>query len=129
MLKQKDYPFILSDIKQKLEGGKMSALVGAGFSKNFNDKIFPSWWQLLRDMVNESQGDNIKERFEAQVQIKGKILPTLEDFRNTNLDRYIDRVGPLKAVSEYIAKKGYREAADFKIEEATPVIDIEDGLR
>ena len=126
---QKDYPAILQAIKNKLEAHKMSTLVGAGFSKNFNNDIFPSWWQLLRDMVNETQGQAIKERFNGLVKGKGRNRLKYENYLNENLDKYIDGIGPLKAVSEYIVKKGYREAADFRIEEATPVVIIEKHKR
>lgn len=42
-----NYPSNLQNIKKELEAGYTSSLVGAGFSKNFSYKLFPSWWQLL----------------------------------------------------------------------------------
>lgn len=129
MTTAKNYATILEGIKNKLITNKMSALVGAGFSKNFNNDIFPSWWQLLRDMVNETRGRGIKEQFDKLPKNKGKSKLIYDEYLNQIIDQHIDEIGPLRVVSNYIKKKGYREAADYRIEQATPVIEIEDQDR
>jgi len=56
-----EYINSLYELKQKLKNGKMSVMVGAGFSKNANQK-FPLWGELFYDIVKEIYGDEIELR-------------------------------------------------------------------
>ena len=55
----------LPELKDKLDSRVMSVLVGAGFSKNVHDS-FPSWYQLMYDMVFELFEQEIKDAYVAQ---------------------------------------------------------------
>lgn len=82
---------IIQEIEQKLHSRKMSLLVGAGFSKNAN-KDFPSWGELLNDMINELYSDSDPQKI-------------------------ITEKGYLGIVDEYIERKGYRESITCYIED------------
>jgi len=123
------YANLLVSLKRKLNEQAMSALVGAGFSKNFNNDIFPSWWELIFDMVREELEPDLVDRFKQlhpKTKASGKAY---EKFLKERIEKYIDNLGPLEAVSEFIRRKGYREAVDVRIETKTPFIDIIDGIR
>lgn len=124
-----NYPSNLQNIKNELEAGNMSSLVGAGFSKNFSYTLFPSWWQLLIDMVKVTHEPQFKEQYQNITSRKGKSKPTYHAFLEEKINAYIDQIGPLKAVSKYIEKMGYREAADHMIENNTPIVELIDGKR
>ena len=62
----------LKELKQKLESKQMSALIGAGFSMNVSE-IFPSWSDLLYDMVYFLYGREIEEAYsKISVKKRGK---------------------------------------------------------
>jgi len=119
----------LKAMKQKLDEKAMSLLIGAGFSKNFNKDVFPSWWELIFDMVREGLETELSDRFRQlhpRARAKGKAY---EQFLKDRIEKHIENVGPLEAVSEFIRRKGYREAVDVRIEKKTPFIDIANGIR
>jgi transposase-like protein len=121
------YPQYLKTLKQKLDGQAMSVLIGAGFSKNFNKDVFPNWWELIFDMVRDGLETEIADKYKQlypKLRTKGKAY---EQFLKNRVEKYIENVGPLEAVSEFIRRKGYREAVDVRIETKTPFIDIEDS--
>lgn len=123
------YPTILAALKEKLDTQNMSVLVGAGFSKNFDGTIFPNWWELISDMVKEGEEANIKEHFD-QINIgKSPTIKEFDDHLKLKIEQYIDKIGPLQVVSDFIKRKGYREAVDIRIEEKTPIISIENDNR
>ncbi|WP_185963131.1 hypothetical protein [Flavobacterium gawalongense] len=41
----------LKELRRKLHSHHMSALIGAGFSKNADPNLFPSWSQLIYDIA------------------------------------------------------------------------------
>jgi hypothetical protein len=122
-----EYDKVLKEIKSKLSNQALSALVGAGFSKNFDPSIFPSWWELITDMVKEYSEGSIKQEYDQLNANTGKL--EYSEFLKLRIDQYIQDVGPLQAVSRYIKFKGYREIVDVRIEEGTPRIFIQDGKR
>lgn len=100
----------------------VSVMVGAGFSKNAI-KDYPSWTELLRDMVMELYGNTIKERFAQHKALPGPHYS--EDlFYRQEQERIINEVGYLNLVTRYINAKGYREAIDVYIEEHMPFVEL-----
>ena len=57
---------ILEQLKRKYRAGMVSALVGAGFTKNIYDKA-PSWWDLLRDLVEEAYAPELDKLYQQYV--------------------------------------------------------------
>lgn len=108
----------LKELKQKLESKQMSALIGAGFSMNVSE-IFPSWSDLLYDMVYFLYVREIEEAYcNTPVKRRGK----KEEFQQEKIENYINTIGYLNIVSEYIKRKGFPEAIATYIEEKTPKI-------
>lgn len=96
---------IISRIRDIFADGKMSVIVGAGFSKNMSKK-FLSWKELLKPLI--------KKMYHADT--------------DDDIQDIIDRIGYLDIASEYVKRKGYHEAIDMHIESLTPVIKkSEDG--
>jgi len=123
-----EYHGYLKTLKQKLDGQAMSLLIGAGFSKNFNKDVFPNWWELIFDMVREGLETELTDRYK-QIYPKGRINGKVYDqFLKDRIEKHIENIGPLEAVSEFIRRKGYREAVDVRIESKTPFIDIENSI-
>lgn len=108
----------LKELKQKLDSKQMSVLIGAGFSMNVSE-IFPSWSDLLYDMVYFLYGREIEEAYSnTPVKRRGK----KEEFQQEKIKNYINTIGYLNIVSEYIKRKGFPEAIATYIEEKTPKI-------
>jgi len=116
----------LKGLKTKLDNQKMSVLVGAGFSKNVSN-IFPTWWQLLYDLVLFLYEKEILDLYE----IKKKNDKSLDKkkFIEEQVEYYINKIGYLDIVSQFIKQKGYRESITTYIEEKTPKIIIEKEKR
>lgn len=96
---------IISRIRDIFADGKMSVIVGAGFSKNMSKK-FLSWKELLKPLI--------KKMYHVDA--------------DDDIQDIIDRIGYLDIASEYVKRKGYHEAIDMHIESLTPVIKkSEDG--
>ena len=51
---------ILENLAKDYKDGRLSALVGAGFSKNVSNK-FPDWANLLEDMYVSVHSDEIEK--------------------------------------------------------------------
>ncbi len=115
----------LKELKQKLESKQMSALIGAGFSMNVSE-IFPSWSDLLYDMVYFLYGREIEEAYsKISVKKRGK----KEEFQQEKIKNCISTKGYLNIVSEYIKRKGFSEAIATYIEEKTPKIAEENNKK
>ena len=114
----------LAELKEHYQKKHVSVMVGAGFSKNACPK-FPSWNQLLYDMVEWMYQDDIESAFLRFLKISPSVKMTYEVFKEGEMDRIIFRKGPLKIVSEYIDRKGFRESIENYIEERIPYIDKE----
>jgi NAD-dependent SIR2 family protein deacetylase len=93
MSEKEGYSVFIEHIIKQLSEGKMSAMVGAGFSKNAN-KNYPTWTELLFDMVQEI--------YKVKTKKKKKAL--------------IDEKGYSSIIEKYINFKGHRESVDFYIE-------------
>lgn len=114
---------LLKKLKEKLENQKMSVMVGAGFSKNVS-KDFPSWWELLFDATVFLYHNEIEN---AYITNKANHLIKKDDFIKQEVAKYIESIGYLEIVSQFITKKGLRESITIYIEERTPKITIEDN--
>lgn len=111
-----DFKKALRDLQIELANGRMSVIVGSGFSKNV-DPVFLDWKQLLMELVFELHEEKISA-----------LLPN----KHTSDQRYdiliketeiqIKQKGYLGVVSEYISRKGYEEAMVVYIEKYTPII-------
>lgn len=119
---------LLQALKRKMKFNDLSVLVGAGFSKNVNEKAFPSWWELLRDIVMQMQGDAFRQDYAAS-RLFSSDLPVEEEYVKKKADAYLDNIGPLKVVSDYIKMKGFREVIDAYIEARTPKLNVENGKK
>lgn len=116
------YPKHLEQLRKQLKDKNLSLLVGAGYSKNVDNKLFPSWWQLLVKMVFRMNKNIYESTFEKLTGKKSSDAP--EDYDNytkKEIDLYIEQTGYLAVVSNYIKKIGYRETVDAYIEENTPL--------
>lgn len=129
---------VFDDFVKDYKSGKMSALVGAGFSMNVS-KTYQSWNGLLWDVykvVYEDEISGYRIQVEdslmknAQKQLKEGEVLTEEKLKNikANVDKQVDdyiysrikKENLLLLVSKYIEKVGYREAIDSYIENRTP---------
>jgi len=117
----------LKEIKEKLLSQEMSVIVGAGFSKNVNNDLYPSWWQLLADMVRYMHGKKIEREYEHLKSSKRK--EDKKAFTEGRINDFINEIGPLKVASRYMEAIGFRESIDTYIEERTPYIIIRDGKK
>lgn len=102
----KDY---VNQIKNHLRENRISAFIGAGFSKNANLK-FPNWDELLENMILELFEDEYKQH-----------TPNKKD---TFIKDKIKKIGYLEIVDKYITYKGMRESVDVYIEEYFNNIDF-----
>lgn len=100
----------IKNIRKHIEGGNMSFIIGAGFSKNISSK-FLSWNELLRPMIYEMYTEQMSRS------------PKKNKFAIQNI---INEKGYLEIASEYIKRKGYHEAIDVYIENLTPYLVKQD---
>ena len=115
---------LLKKLKEQHDKHTVSVLVGAGFSKNAINS-YPGWDELLRDLVLDLYGKQIKEKYRQHQSCIGPFYA--EDvFTDMEIANIIRDMGYLKLVSKYIEDKGYREAIDVYIEEHLPYI-VETG--
>lgn len=117
---------ILVELKECYESGLVSALVGAGFSKNVSNQ-FLSWGELLYDMIGELYETDINCHYDNYLHQNRSIVPDLKDEKEVRKE-YIKEITQkedyLDIVSKYIKKKGYRECVEYYIEERTPYAQI-----
>lgn len=111
---------IIKDYKKK---NQLSLVVGAGLSKNVSQK-FLDWKELLNDMIIEMYKNEIEAFFQSNTfPRKSKSICVKE-----KIDEIINREGYLQLASEYIKRKGFREAIDVYIEERTPYLSNVKGI-
>ncbi len=122
----KDVKKGLKALRESYHNFEVSALVGAGFSKNvYGD--YPSWDELLHDMVAELY----KSEIELNSKINGHIMRhdfrSFECYEKKKIKEIIEREGYLNIVSKYIERKSCREAIEIYIEDRIPYIDEDKG--
>lgn len=98
----------LEKLRERYHNFEVSALIGAGFSKNVVPD-YPSWNELLHDMV--------AKLYESEIEFNFK------KYEKEKIKEIIEREGYLNIVSKYIERKGYREALEIYIEERIPYIN------
>lgn len=113
---------ILKQLKAAYDSHKLSALVGAGFTKNaYPDS--PTWPQLMKDLIVEAYDDEIKQRYADYLHTNTDTnVKTLGDCIESYVNDILKREGFLDVVSTFIKKKGFREAIDVYIEEHNPYV-------
>lgn len=112
----------LAELRNQYQNSQVSVMVGAGFSKNACPD-FPSWNELLYDMVIEMYQGEIEAAYLRFLKLNPGTKMSLDVFKIEEAKRIITRIGPLNLVSEYISRKGFREAIEYYIEERIPYID------
>ncbi len=100
----------INKIRECIEDGNMSFIIGAGFSKNISDK-FPLWDELLFPMITEMYPECVSKNQNKQDRAVRNI---------------IHQKGYLGIASEYVRRKGYHEAIDVYIETYTPYLRKQD---
>lgn len=68
-----NYKEALEELRNRYKDGKVSAFIGAGFSKNVY-KGYPSWDELLFDMVCELYEDEISQSYKIECAHSPKFL-------------------------------------------------------
>lgn len=112
----------LAELRKHYRNNRVSVMVGAGFSKNACPD-FPSWNELLYDMVVEMHQGEIEDAYLRFLKLSPSAKMSMEVFAKEEVNRIITRIGPLNLVSAYITQKGFREAIEYYIEERIPYID------
>jgi hypothetical protein len=128
MQQNTNYKHLLKELKNKLDKGEMSTLIGAGFSKNV-DPSFPDWAELIHEMVHSTESRRIEKEFASRFPKVKLTSQIYKDYLWKEIRSFIDQTGPLKAVSDFIKHKGFREVVDHLIEQSTPVIEVAKGKR
>ena len=111
---------IFEQLKRKYDAEMVSALVGAGFTKNAYTKAL-SWTGLLMDLVEEAYEDELHAMYQQYIHLRfGVEVEPYENLKNSFVEKIIARDGYLNVVSKYIEHKGFREAIDYYIETHNP---------
>lgn len=111
---------IFDQLKRKYDAEMVSALVGAGFTKNAYAKAL-SWTGLLVDLVEDAYKEELQDMYQHYVHQRfGVDVEPYEKLKEGFIKRIITRDGYLDVVSTYIKHKGYREAIDYYIETHNP---------
>ena len=115
---------ILRNLASDYSEGKISALVGAGFSKNVS-LSYLNWNELLIDMYKDVYSEEIEIYYQNYLHHNAQSTSTIlseKDAKNEYIKRRLASEDLLLLVSKYIKRKGYREAVDIYIEERTPKV-------
>lgn len=124
-LKEKET--VLEELKRYYKDGLMSALIGAGFSKNVSDS-FLGWGELLHDMVGELYEIDIKRGYDNYLHQNTGSFDDLmgeKEYKNRYINEVLEKENCLEIVSNYIKKKGYRESVEIYIEERIPYVEFD----
>ena len=98
------FDYIIQFIIQKLAEQSISAMVGAGFSKNAN-KYYPDWATLLLDAYKEIwPKETKKEKRETEKEFNNRIIAEIQ------------KSGEPNVAESYVKIKGNHEALDLYIE-------------
>ena len=118
---------LLKELRRKLHSHHMSALIGAGFSKNVDSDLFPSWSQLIYDMAYFLEGKTIETNFSL---LPKSLQSDKDEYIKNEINSFIERIGYLELVSLFQKRKGFQESVAHYIEERTPYIKTnDDGKR
>ena len=125
---EKEGKDILEDLKSDYNNNLISALIGAGFSKNISN-LFPNWTELLHDMIGELYSLDIRRNYDNYLHLNKDSVGELKTEKDLR-DEYISEVGDqndyLGIVSDYIKRKGIRESIEAYVEERMPYAVLKD---
>jgi len=127
---EKEEKDILVEIRDCYNNGLLSALVGAGFSKNVSDK-FLGWGELLHEMVGKLYAIEIKKNYDNYIhQNRGtrSKRKTEKEIGEEYIEEVCKKEDYLEIVSNYIRKKGFRESVEVYIESKIPYASYEDKV-
>ncbi len=125
---EKEEKDILVEIRDCYNDGLLSALVGAGFSKNVSD-AFLGWGELLHEMVGTLYAIEIKKNYDNYIhQNRGthSKRKTEKEIGDEYIEEVCQKEDYLEIVSNYIRKKGFRESVEVYIESKIPYASYED---
>lgn len=117
---------ILNKLVSDYNEGKLSALVGAGFSKNVSNRYL-NWNELLIDMYKEVYSEEIEQYYQNYLHYNkdsSSAVSSEADAKKNYIKSRLKNEDLLALVSKYIKKRGFREAVDVYIEKRTPVVTI-----
>ncbi len=111
----------LKALKKDYDNGLVSALIGAGFSKNVSS-LYLDWTSLLEDLIDDLF------KLEINQYIGNYLHCNVEKYHEDEkkqikkefVDNLLSKYGYLGIVSKYVDQKGYREVLENYIEERTP---------
>lgn len=111
---------ILQQLKRKYDAEMVSALIGAGFTKNAYPKA-NDWNDMLKELVEFAYAYELEEMYQIYCHRRyGVDVMPFEEKKKEFVNLIINRDGYLGVVSKYIEKKGYRESIDYYIEKHNP---------
>ena len=119
---------ILNKLVSDYNEGKLSALVGAGFSKNVS-RHYLNWNELLIDMYKEVYSEEIEQYYQNHLHYNKDTTTAVsseEDVKKKYIKTRLKNEDLLGLVSKYIKKRGFREAVDVYIEKRTPIVSIKE---
>ena len=119
---EKEKKELLVEIKENYNKRLISALVGAGFSKNVSD-LFLGWGELLYDMVGELYAIDIKKSYDNYIHQNSGTRSkrkTEKEIGKEYINDILHKEDLLEIVSNYIRKKGIRESVEVYIENKIP---------
>lgn len=121
---EKEEKDILLELKECYNKRLLSALVGAGFSKNVSN-MFLGWEELLHDMIEDLFEIDITRHYDNYCH-QFSCDPTDKDLEKKVRDEYISKICKhedyLELASRYIQKKGLRESMEAYIESRIPYV-------
>ena len=115
---------ILNSLISDYNEGKLSALVGAGFSKNVSP-LYLSWNELLVDMYKKVYSEEIEKYYQNYLHYNKDTTTAIlseEDAKREYIKCRLKNEDLLGLVSKYIKKCGFREAVDVYVEKRTPIV-------
>lgn len=120
------YEIFLKEIKRRYNSKEVSAMIGAGFSKNVYNQM-PNWDELLFEMICEIYGQEIDSAYAnyKHHHIKSKSVQSEEEFTAEYAQKLSKNIGYLNIVSKYIEVYGFRECVELYIEKYIPYMDID----
>lgn len=117
----------LKALKKDYENGLVSALIGAGFSKNVSS-LYLDWTSLLEDLIDDifklEINQYIGNYFHCNVEKYHE--DEKKQIKKEFVDNLLSKYGYLGIVSKYVDQKGYREVLENYIEERTPYVKRND---
>ena len=117
----------LKALKKDYDNGLVSALIGAGFSKNVSS-LYLDWTSLLEDLIDDlfklEINQYIGNYFHCNVEKYHE--DEKKQIKKEFVDNLLSKYGYLGIVSKYVVQKGYREVLENYIEERTPYVKRND---